>query len=51
MNYPLIALVLLSTLSLGMSIATHGEERKPENAWATIIAYGVTMVLLYYAFK
>ena len=47
MNTPIIILVLLSTLSLGVSLATHGQERGPESFWRTLISYCLTMWLLY----
>ena len=48
MNYFLIAYIFLATLSLGNSIGTHGNERRPENAWVTLISYiiGVGLVTL-----
>jgi len=40
-------LVLLMTLSLGMSIADHGKERTPQNGWVSFISYCLMMLLLY----
>jgi hypothetical protein len=44
-----IIIILLYTLSLGMNIQSHGEERKPTNGWASFISYLITMGLLYWA--
>tara|TARA_R110000782_G_scaffold259992_1_gene351079 strand:+ start:1175 stop:1348 length:174 start_codon:yes stop_codon:yes gene_type:complete len=44
-----IIIILLYTLSLGMNIKSHGEERKPTNGWASFIGYLIIMGLLYWA--
>lgn len=39
--------ILLMTLSLGMSISDHGKERKPTNGWNSLISYLLWFILLY----
>ena len=43
-----MVLLGLCTLSLGMGLATHGKERKPQNGWVSFVSYVITMVLLYW---
>jgi hypothetical protein len=38
----------LWTLSLGMSIAKHGQPRDPENAWITLTAIILSATILYF---
>lgn len=51
MNIPLIIIILLNTIGLGVSLGTHGEERKPENFWTALASYIISITLLYLAFK
>jgi len=44
-----IILILLMTLSLGMNISSHGNDREPTNAWNSFIGYVIFMVLLYFS--
>lgn len=44
-----IILLFLMVLGLGMNIATHGKERKPNNAYISFISFIITITLLYYA--
>jgi len=43
-----LILLALMTLSLGMSIADHGKERKPQNGWISFISYCLVLGLLYW---
>ena len=43
-----IILLLMMAMGLGMSIAKHGE-RTNENAWVTLIAGVIQLILFYYA--
>ena len=43
-----IILLGLMTLSLGMNLATHGQERKPTNGLESFINYILTLSLLYW---
>lgn len=44
-----IILISLMILGLGINIGEHGKERKPTNAWTSLISFIVIIVLLYYA--
>lgn len=44
-----IILLFMMAMGLGMSIAKHGKERTNENAWATLIAVVIQLILFYYA--
>jgi len=43
-----MVLLGLMTLSLGMGLATHGKERKPQNGWTSFISYILMIGLLYW---
>lgn len=43
-----MVLLGLMTLGLGMGLATHGKKRKPQNGWASLINYIITLILLYW---
>lgn len=43
-----MVLIGLMTLSLGMGLATHGKERKPQNGWSSLIRYILMISLLYW---
>lgn len=43
----LIAYMTVSALGLGVSIATHGKERKPENVWTALLAFFVGQGLVW----
>ena len=38
----------LTTLSLGMGLASHGKERKPHNGWVSLVSYILILSLLYW---
>ena len=42
-------LIGLMTLGLGVGLATHGKDRKPQNAWISLINYLLIMSLLYWS--
>lgn len=44
-----IIIILLTTLSLGIGISSHGKKREPHNAWYSILGYLLWYVLLYYS--
>ena len=46
MNEALIIYLFLQTLGLGMGIALHGEERKPNNGWNDLISYIIAVGLV-----
>ena len=43
-----MVLILLMTLSLGMSISDHRKDRKPQNGWHSLIGYLLWFTLLYW---
>ena len=43
-----IIVLLFLTLSLGFSIAKHGEKRAPYNGWMALLSYMIWVLLLYY---
>tara|TARA_B100000768_G_C10930238_1_gene229322 strand:- start:297 stop:485 length:189 start_codon:yes stop_codon:yes gene_type:complete len=43
-----MVLLGLMTLSLGIGLATHGKEKKPQNGWVSLINYIITLSLLYW---
>jgi hypothetical protein len=38
----------LMTISLGMDFATHGEKKRPQNGWLSLIGYIIALILLYF---
>jgi len=45
---PQIIYMTLSLTSLLVAINNHGKERKPENAWGTVVAMLIVWPLLYW---
>jgi hypothetical protein len=46
MHAPQILWIIGATVGLTASLLTHGQERKPENFWAQLIATTMTVGLL-----
>lgn len=44
---PQIIYIVLTLISLGMSFANHGEKRKDENGWHSLISFLLVYFLLY----
>lgn len=48
MSYAAITWIALAALSLGMSCAEHGKQRRPHNAWISAFACGIHVLLLWW---
>jgi hypothetical protein len=48
MHAPQIILLVLWAIGLTQSIRDHGQARKPENAWAGIVAMAINAALLWW---
>jgi hypothetical protein len=47
MGWPQVTMIALLAMSVGISIAKHGESRPPFSAWAAMINAGISSGLLY----
>lgn len=46
--WPQYVYLALCFFGLGITIAQHGQPRKDENAWSTLIASAIVLALLYF---